>query len=89
LQAQQRTIQQGLNDGLVGREVEVLVDAASRRRETELSGRTSQNLVVNFPGPPAWIGRTVTVRVERAGAYSVWGRTASAPPGGGGAEAGL
>ena len=57
-----------------GTTVEVLVDAASRRRDTELSGRTTQNVVVNLPGPPAWIGRTVPVRVERAGPHSVWGR---------------
>src|SRR5437870_5479968 len=36
LQALQREIQTGLNERLVGREVDVLVDAASRRRETEL-----------------------------------------------------
>jgi tRNA-2-methylthio-N6-dimethylallyladenosine synthase len=59
----------------VGRTVDVLIDAASRRRETEVSGRTVQNVVVNLPGSPAWIGRTVPVRVERAGAHSVWGRT--------------
>ena len=54
---------------------EVLVDAASRRRgDRELSGRTSSNVVVNLPGPAAWIGRTATVRVERAGPHSVWGR---------------
>src|SRR5436190_2462863 len=73
LQALQRGIQTRLNESLVGRRVEVLVDAASRRRETELSGRTSSNVVVNLPGPAAWIGRTVTVQVERAGAHSVWG----------------
>jgi hypothetical protein len=39
-----------------------------------LSGRTSQNVVVNLPGPAAWIGRTIAVTVERAGAHSVWGR---------------
>jgi tRNA-2-methylthio-N6-dimethylallyladenosine synthase len=73
LQALQRDIQTTLNERLVGREVDVLVDAASRRRETELSGRTSGNVVVNLPGPAAWIGRTVAVRVERAGPHSVWG----------------
>jgi len=59
---------------MVGQEVEVLVDAASRRRDTELSGRTSTNVVVNLPGPPAWIGDTVRVCIERAGPHSVWGR---------------
>ena len=73
LQALQRAIQGELNEALVGGEVEVLVDGASRRRETELSGRTSQNVVVNLPGPAAWIGRFGTVRVERAGPHSVWG----------------
>ena len=53
--------------GAGGPTVEVLVDAASRRRDTELSGRTSGNVVVNLPGPRSWIGRTVLVRVARAG----------------------
>jgi tRNA-2-methylthio-N6-dimethylallyladenosine synthase len=74
LQALQREIQSGLNEAMVGRTVDVLVDAASRRREIELSGRTSTNVVVNLPGPAAWIGRTLPVRVERAGPHSVWGR---------------
>ena len=76
LQRLQREIQSGLNQALVGTDVDVLVDAASRRRETELSGRTSGNVVVNLPGSAAWIGRTIRVRVERAGPHSVWGRAA-------------
>ena len=74
LQARQREIQTALNEGLTGRTVDVLIDAASRRRETELSGRTGTNVVVNLPGPVAWIGQTVPVRIERAGPHSVWGR---------------
>jgi tRNA-2-methylthio-N6-dimethylallyladenosine synthase len=76
LQAVQREIQSCLNAELVGQEVEVLVDAASRRRETELSGRTSTNVVVNLPGPAGWIGRMVRVRVAQAGPHSVWGQAA-------------
>ena len=56
LQAVQRSIQAALNQARVGATVSVLVDAASRRRATELSGRTTQNVVVNLPGPPEWIG---------------------------------
>jgi tRNA-2-methylthio-N6-dimethylallyladenosine synthase len=74
LQALQRAIQTELNASLVGQQVDVLVDAASRRRDSEISGRTSQNIVVNMPGPAGWIGRTVPVRIERAGAHSVWGQ---------------
>jgi tRNA-2-methylthio-N6-dimethylallyladenosine synthase len=84
LQGLQRSIQERLNGAMVGRDVEVLVDAGSRRRETELSGRTSQNVVVNLPGPRSWIGRCVRVRVERAGAHSVWGRCIMGGPGSGG-----
>jgi tRNA-2-methylthio-N6-dimethylallyladenosine synthase len=77
LQALQREIQSALNARLVGREFDVLIDAASRRRsDAELSGRTTHNVVVNLPGPAEWIGQTRRVRVERAGPHSVWGRVA-------------
>jgi tRNA-2-methylthio-N6-dimethylallyladenosine synthase len=74
LQALQRSIQEELNRALVGRTVGVLVDGASRRRTTELCGRTTGNVVVNLAGPVEWIGRSVAVQVERAGPHSVWGR---------------
>jgi tRNA-2-methylthio-N6-dimethylallyladenosine synthase len=74
LQARQRAIQMSLNARLLGAEVDVLIDAASRRRETELSGRTGQNVIVNLPGESDWIGQILRVRVERTGAHSVWGQ---------------
>jgi len=67
LQALQREIQLAINAGLVGRVEDVLVDSASRRRATELSGRTSANVVVNLPGDASWIGRVLPVAIERAG----------------------
>lgn len=70
----QKGIQTELHARLIGTTVEVLVDSVSRRRETELSGRTSGNTIVNFPGAPALLGALVRVTVERAGANSVWGR---------------
>ena len=75
LQALQRDIQLEINERLVGRVEHVLIDSASRRRSTELSGRTSSNVVVNLPGEPSWIGRVMPVRIERAGPHSVWGQT--------------
>jgi tRNA-2-methylthio-N6-dimethylallyladenosine synthase len=74
LQARQRSIQLDLHGRMVGRTEDVLVDAVSRRRGTEVSGRTSGNIVVNLPGSAELIGRTVPVRIERAGPNSVWGR---------------
>ena len=73
LQALQRDIQTRLHEQAVGRVVEVLVDAVSRRRANELSGRTSGNTVVNLPGSSDWIGRTVPVRIRRSGPNSLWG----------------
>jgi tRNA-2-methylthio-N6-dimethylallyladenosine synthase len=81
LQALQREIQTRLNEEMVGKTAAVLVDAASRRHESELSGRTSSNVVVNLPGQAEWIGRTVPVRIERAGPHSVWGQIDSGAAG--------
>jgi tRNA-2-methylthio-N6-dimethylallyladenosine synthase len=74
LQATQREIQAAIHEMMIGSTVDVLIDAASRRRETELSGRTSQNTVVNVPGEAQWIGQTLPVHIERAGPHSVWGQ---------------
>ena len=82
LQTLQRGIQARLNDRAVGTTVEVLIDAASRRRDGEVSGRTGGNTVVSFPVPepgsdPAmWIGRTVPVVIRRAGPHGLWGERA-------------
>jgi tRNA-2-methylthio-N6-dimethylallyladenosine synthase len=78
LQALQREIQSAINGRMVGEVEPVLVDAVSRRRDSEVSGRTGRNVVVNLPGRPDWIGRTVPVQIERAGPHSVWGRPALA-----------
>jgi tRNA-2-methylthio-N6-dimethylallyladenosine synthase len=77
LQELQKGIQARLHQASVGRTVEVLVDSVSRRRETELSGRTTGNTVVNFPGEPSLLGTLATVTIERAGAHSLWGRVRS------------
>lgn len=77
LQALQRSIQSDLFQRSIGSTSQVLVDATSRRREWELTGRTSGNTVVNFPGPPEWLGRLVDVTIKRAGPNSVWGEPVS------------
>jgi tRNA-2-methylthio-N6-dimethylallyladenosine synthase len=76
LQALQREIQTAINERMVGTVEAVLIDAGSRRRDSEVSGRTSTNVVVNLPGRTEWIGRTMPVRIERAGPHSVWGQLA-------------
>lgn len=79
LQSLQRSIQSDLFQRSIGTTHEVLVDATSRRREWELTGRTSGNTVVNFAGPPEWLGRIVDVRIERSGPNSVWGQAVGDP----------
>jgi len=88
LQSLQREIQTRLHEGLVGTTMAVLVDTAGRRREAEISGRTSGNTVVSFPIPPGsggaapdtWIGRTVPVTIRRAGPHGLWGEAAGIDP---------
>ena len=88
LQSLQREIQTRLHERLVGTTQDVLVDAASRRRKEEVSGRTNGNTIVNFPipagsegrGPKDWIGRTVPVTIRRAGPNSLWGEKAGIDP---------
>jgi len=78
LQALQGDIQYQINQDLIGAVEEVLVDGSSRKRATELCGRTTGNTVVNFPGDASLLGSTVAVQIERAGPHSVWGEIVGA-----------
>ncbi len=79
LQEAQRRIQTAIHEAMVGETVDVLVDAVSRRRDWELSGRTSGNTVVNLPGRSEWIGRLLPVTIQRAGPNSLWGKAEPEP----------
>lgn len=62
------------NRDLEGREVEVLVDGASRKNPAELSGRTRCNRVVNFDGGGRpLVGELVRVRIAQAMPHSLRG----------------
>ena len=78
LQTLQRDIQGELFREAVGREEVVLVESRSRRRDWELSGRTSGNTVVNFAGDPEWINRLVRVRITEANPNSLRGEALQA-----------
>lgn len=77
LQALQRDIQGEIYRQAIGRHEQVLVDSHSRRRDWELSGRTSGNTIVNFAGRADWIGRLVTVKVTGANPNSLRGDVVS------------
>ena len=73
LQERQRAIQLRRNESLVGQVFEVLVDGASRR-ETQWTGRTSSNRVLNFTSSGRdLLGKYVRVRVTGAGPNSLTG----------------
>jgi tRNA-2-methylthio-N6-dimethylallyladenosine synthase len=84
LQSLQRDIQIRLHEQAVGTAVDVLVDSENRKRPGDLSGRTTGNTVVNFEVPSdkeghgRFVGRTVRVRITRAGPHSLRGELVSA-----------
>ena len=78
LQALQKEIQAEIHRQRVGSVVDVLVDSTSRRRTTELAGRTSGNTVVNFQAPDDLLGRVVRVRITESGPFSLHGELADA-----------
>jgi len=73
LQDLQRRIQGELFAEMVGSRVQVLVDGVSRRRATEVVGRTSGNSVVNFEGARDLIGTLVDVEISGYGPNSLKG----------------
>jgi tRNA-2-methylthio-N6-dimethylallyladenosine synthase len=87
LQALQKEMQGELHRAAVGTVADVLVDSRSRRRQWELSGRTSGNTVVNFAGAPEWIGTIVPVRITAANPNSLKGEPVLALPSRSGATA--
>ena len=79
LQSLQAEIQQRFHQSLVGQTVEVLVESRSRRRDSELTGRTRGWTSVNFAGPAEWIGRMAQVEITEAAPHSLRGRVIEAP----------
>ena len=67
----QERISSEINTGLLGKEVEVLVEG---RRKGRWFGRTRTNKLVFFEDPENWQGQMVIVKVEEAGPWSLRGR---------------
>ncbi len=74
LQALQAAITLEKNRAEVGREREVLVESESKAGRGQLTGRTSQNRIVNFEGDPRLVGQKVLVRITEAYTHSLKGR---------------
>ena len=70
----QEGISKEINQALIGREVEVLVEGRARRGDTDASGKTPHFKTVVFPDGGSKPGDLVTVEVERATGHSLYGR---------------
>jgi len=73
LEQTQKIIQKNIYADYVGREISVLVDRKSAKLGSDMSGHTTCNKVVNFPGGEDLKGQIVSVRVNEAKANSLYG----------------
>jgi tRNA-2-methylthio-N6-dimethylallyladenosine synthase len=62
-----------ISRAMVGTRQRVLVEGAAKKDDTELSGRTANNRVVNFPGPRRLVGEFVDVLISAALPHSLRG----------------
>lgn len=61
------------NESLVGKTLRVLCDGESKNNPDTYSGRTEANKIVFFAGEPEHVGKYVSVRIERAEAFALYG----------------
>ena len=73
LQAQIDTQARAISAAMVGSVQRVLVEGRAKKNATELSGRTSNNRIVNFPGPDRLLGQFVDIRITTAFPHSLRG----------------
>ncbi len=62
-----------ISQGMVGSVQRVLVQGVSKKSDSEMSGRTENNRVVNFAGPERLIGQMIDVRITSAQPNSLRG----------------
>jgi tRNA-2-methylthio-N6-dimethylallyladenosine synthase len=69
----QKVIQKNIYSEYVGHPLSVLVERMSVKSESDISGHSTCNKVVNFPGGVALKGQVVSVKVTEAKANSLYG----------------
>jgi tRNA-2-methylthio-N6-dimethylallyladenosine synthase len=73
LQRVQGEIQRQIFESMVGTEADVLIEGLSRRRASEVTGKTSGWATVNLPGGSGLVGRIVRARIVGAAPNSLRG----------------
>ncbi len=79
LQARIEERAQAISSRMLGTRQRILVEGAAKKNASELCGRTSNNRVVNFPGPPELTGQFADVVITGALPHSLRGELQSAP----------
>ena len=74
LQDQLNAQAQSISEAMLGTQHRILVEGPSKKDSGELCGRTENNRVVNFAGPPRLIGQFLDVIVTAALSHSLRGR---------------
>jgi tRNA-2-methylthio-N6-dimethylallyladenosine synthase len=74
LQARIQELSEEYSRAMVGSVQRVLVESLSRKDASELAGRTGNNRVVNFAGPPRLIGHYVDLEITQAYPHSLRGK---------------
>jgi tRNA-2-methylthio-N6-dimethylallyladenosine synthase len=67
------------NQASIGQVLEVLVDGASKKNDTRLSGRSRDNRICVFDGTPDLQARVVRVRPDHATAHTLYGQLVDQP----------
>jgi tRNA-2-methylthio-N6-dimethylallyladenosine synthase len=79
LQKRVQELSEEYSRAMVGSRQRVLVEGVSKKDHAELAGRTENNRVVNFAGPPRLVGHFVDLEITNALPHSLRGRVVTAP----------
>lgn len=73
LQARIELQEQAISEAMVGSVQRVMVEGVSKKHAQELAGRTDNNRIVNFAGPPGLLGRFVDVDISAVSMHTLRG----------------
>ena len=69
----QNEISNEINQGLVGKEITVLVDGRSKNNENVYTSRTEGNKIVHFECDRDYTGEFIRVKITRADTFALYG----------------
>lgn len=73
----QNEVTKEISQTMVGQRYEILVEGANLHYQNTMCGRTESGRLVNFKCDDSYIGKFVTVLIERASSATLWGKIVS------------